>query len=402
MDPRDFAQAQIVDVVGRQRQRRVLLDQIGIELGTALHVDQPDALARDRQIFLRQEVAQPLIGRADLVADHRRGLGAQACLVGFGDARGEGLERRVEGRSLDALRQLQVELVDDVAHDQLGLDHARLHTLAEATDRRVDDIGIAVMPADIVLIILHRLERRHALAGGEVRIERVEAGEVVDRPDDGERQEIGAERAQRQVGLPFEDVVGELVGRRERLAIDPAKRRAILLARRALGVEIGVADIVAQLVGIAHVAAEQRIDRIAAEIVLVALLEQRVERRGGLALGRGGLLRRRRAALARRRAGRDKSSRGYGEEKVNAQGHAPELNCIAWMRHWAAAGKPYQASSLPIGIPGGICGSAASSPSAAVSASRSSSSRAVDNAQARSSASAKRRAACARAQSASA
>jgi hypothetical protein len=44
-DPRDFAQAQIVDIVRIERQRRVLLDEMAVELRPAFHVDEPLAVA---------------------------------------------------------------------------------------------------------------------------------------------------------------------------------------------------------------------------------------------------------------------------------------------------------------------------------------------------------------------
>ena len=102
-------------------------------------------------------------------------------------------------------------------------------------------IAILVVALEIVLIILDRLERRRALARGEIGIESVEAEEMVDRADRGQRQHLGRERAQAQLPLPLEHVVGELVGRRERGAVDRRERGQILLAGGALGVEISVA-----------------------------------------------------------------------------------------------------------------------------------------------------------------
>ena len=60
---RDLAQADLVDLVGGQRQGRVLLDEAAVEQVAAAHVDEADAVAGVRQIFVLEEVAQPPIGR---------------------------------------------------------------------------------------------------------------------------------------------------------------------------------------------------------------------------------------------------------------------------------------------------------------------------------------------------
>ena len=55
-EPCNLPQSEIVDRVGGERQGRVLLDQITVELGPAFHVDEPHALARVREIFVLQKV----------------------------------------------------------------------------------------------------------------------------------------------------------------------------------------------------------------------------------------------------------------------------------------------------------------------------------------------------------
>ena len=71
-DPGDLAEAEIVDIVGGEREGRVLLDQPPVEDVAAAHVDEADAVAGARQIFVLQEVAQPAVGGEDAVADRPR------------------------------------------------------------------------------------------------------------------------------------------------------------------------------------------------------------------------------------------------------------------------------------------------------------------------------------------
>ena len=106
-----------MDVIGRQRQRRVGLDQVAIQLRPARHMDQADPFTRYRQIAVAKEIAQPQIGREDCVAHRRCRLRCQPRLVRVRKARRKILERPDIGRSVDAALQLQVELFDHIAHD---------------------------------------------------------------------------------------------------------------------------------------------------------------------------------------------------------------------------------------------------------------------------------------------
>ena len=72
----------------------------------------------------------------------------------------------------------------------------------------------------------------------------------------------------------FEDVISQLVGGIELASVDRPKRRQFGHQRGFLARQIVVGDIVAELVGIAHVAAEQGEQGIALELRLVAVLEQ--------------------------------------------------------------------------------------------------------------------------------
>ena len=69
-----------------------------------------------------------------------------------------------------------------------------------ARSMRGDELAVAL---EVVLIILDVAERRRAPSRGEDRIEGVEAGEMVDRPDRGQRQHV---RADSRRGRPRADI----------------------------------------------------------------------------------------------------------------------------------------------------------------------------------------------------
>ena len=182
------------DVYCRRPSERRVCDQARIEPLAAAHRDQADALARMGQILVAEEVAQPAIGREDRVADHREQFRAQPDALGFRDRFGESPRRAVIGRGFGSVAQLGVELLDDVADGELGLDHAGGEALAEAADGAVDADDELAVARDVVVIILDIAERRRPAARGEDRIESVEAAEVVDRADRRQRQQSGGRR----------------------------------------------------------------------------------------------------------------------------------------------------------------------------------------------------------------
>jgi hypothetical protein len=152
---------------------------------------------------------------------------------------------------------------------------------------------------------------------------------MVDRADRRQRQHVGLEIGEVLAALPGEDVVGDAVGRRQRVAGNGAERGQLLLGGGALGGVIGVAVIIAEPVGVAIVAAEGGRDRIAPQIRFVAVVEELAQARvGAVRRGVGGRGRGRRLG---RRSGRSEQQ-GKGEEGAN--GHDAVFrgwsrNCIA-------------------------------------------------------------------------
>ena len=240
VDPRHFGQAQLVDIIGGQRQRRQFLDRRPVQDVATLHARNSHLFARDGQIFVLQEIAQPDIGRLDLIADHRLIFGGQALAISGGDRVGEFLDRAIEHRTLNPLLDLRVELADHVVDGHLRLDDARLHALAEPADRPIDQRHIVLVALQIILVIGQRLERCRPLARGEGRVEGVKAREMVDRAHRGQCEHFGRKPFQPQLCLPFEHVIGDLVGGVERRAVDRVEALQLVLGRGALGVEIGI------------------------------------------------------------------------------------------------------------------------------------------------------------------
>jgi len=106
---------------------------------------------------------------------------------------------------------------------------------------------------------------------------------MIDGPHGRQRQHIRLKAFEVDLGLPFEDIVGDYVDRAELPLVDRGKPLEIAFAGGALRREIGVAHIIAEPIGIAQVAAIQRVDRIAPERSFVTVLEE-LEKLG---VGRG-------------------------------------------------------------------------------------------------------------------
>jgi hypothetical protein len=124
---------------------------------------------------------------------------------------------------------------------------------------------------------------------------------MIDRAHGRGREDRRPEGGQPVGQRPLEHVIADLVARAEPGAVDGAQGGEVALGGGLLGGQIVVGDEIAELVGIAQVAAEQREERIALEEILVRAREQRLERlRLGRLGGRGG--RRRRRSSARGRA----------------------------------------------------------------------------------------------------
>ena len=123
LDARDLFQADVVDLLRRQRQRGELLDLRLVEGLAVRHRRRRERRARLRQVLAAHHRQQPRVRRRDDVADHRGRFGAHRLLVGRGDRRGHLRERRVQRVGRVAL-------------------HVRLDRLVASDDRHARD-GVA-------------------------------------------------------------------------------------------------------------------------------------------------------------------------------------------------------------------------------------------------------------------
>ena len=133
-NPGNFRQSQIVDVIGLQWQGRRLLDHILIQAFAALHGRQADLFARQWQIAVAQEVPQTGIGGVQTVYDDIAIFRRQACFISIAEIRREFQNWPRIRRLFGLLRQLCVELVDDIADRHLRFEYAGRHALAETAN----------------------------------------------------------------------------------------------------------------------------------------------------------------------------------------------------------------------------------------------------------------------------
>ncbi len=295
LDARDLAQSDTMDRIGGKVGGRAAACQIGIELVAARHRRQADAVARLGHVVVGDEGPQPGQRRADLLRVGRDISGLQPRPLGRRDRCREVLYGFDEAARRALLRKHRVELLDDVDHHQLGLGDAARHTLAHPRDRAVDVGDEAVDPAKPVIVILNCLERCRAVAAADLRKGGMDASEMIDRADCGQGEQIGLEAAQIVRSLPLEHVVGNAFGRGQPGAIDPLQRRQVGRRRGAFGGVVGIADPVAELTRVAHVAAIHGAQRITPQVALVARRKQRRQRLrrrlGSGGCGGGGRLR---------------------------------------------------------------------------------------------------------------
>ena len=179
-NPGNFRQSQIVDVVCLQWQGRRLLDHILIQAFAALHGGQAHLFARQWQIAVAQEVTQTGIGWVQTVYDDIAIFRCQARFVRIAEIRREFQNWPVIRRPFGLLRQLCVQLINDIADRHLRFEYTRRHALAETANRCVHEDDEFLVTLQVIFVILNRLERRCTLSTGEGRIKSVKTEKVVE------------------------------------------------------------------------------------------------------------------------------------------------------------------------------------------------------------------------------
>ena len=220
---------------------------------------------------------------------------------------------------------------------------ARLHAFAEQADRAVQHHHILRVALQVVLVIDQSLERRRALARGDIGIAGMQPVEVIDWKQSADPDDVGGETAQFHLLFVLEHVVGDPIDRGQLRPIDPRQHRQIVLARLLLGGGLGVGQELAEPIGVAQVAAEQRLQRIALQAGLVAGREQRLQLRilNPLARQRGGRGRR----LGGERRG-ERSNEQQGEQGRWLHGQCPRIRCVALIERRVTRASPPPAGDV--------------------------------------------------------
>ena len=273
-DARHLRQPQPVHRVRLHRQGRVALDKILVQRRAARQRRHSHRVARAGQILVLEKHAQPLV-RGVQHALHLTLIGRrQPRPVRRRHRVREGLDRHVEKRSLDAPGQQIVDLPDDVPDHQFGRRDPPRQARPRPDDHAVDHLRVLRVAEQVVVVIRHRLERRAALARRDLRVEGLEAPEMVDGQhvgDPPQRRRVGA---QLDLVVGAEHVIGDPVHRRQLAPVDPAQPLQVPFDRPSLLLLGRIGQIFADPVGIAQVAAQQRLDRVALQVGLVAFREQ--------------------------------------------------------------------------------------------------------------------------------
>ena len=271
---RNFGQADIMNLVSGERQRRRIAHQLGIELRPALHLAKPNAIARHTHIFIAQKIAQAGVGCINTVDRGFITCGDPRLILNAETVRHR-LDRPPIGAFLARCGELRIELLDHVFDRQLGLENARRRALTEAANRAVHNHAILVVARDCVLVIFDRLERRGALPAFKGRIECVQAEEVVDGPRALDRQKRRREAGERLFLIAFEHIVGKLARRIESAAINRGDFIEVFL-RETANLFLGLVGVkIANLVGIIKNTAEHRTDWAERQFFFVCAFEYR-------------------------------------------------------------------------------------------------------------------------------
>jgi len=300
--------AQRVNLVGRQFRGGVLLHVVVVPRLPVRQRRPRHAAARLRQVVVAHEITQSLVGRQQLAVEHTRVLGCDSLTIGRGETRRQPLDRRVVLAVLRLRHDHRVQLNEHLFHDRTRLHHTLGRALPQVDDRLVHPDDQPVQPLQPAFVVLDRLERLRVGARTQCGHHGEQAAGLVD------RQQVKRKPFAPRFPLPLvqEDVVRDAVRWRERIRVERADRREVLLVHRVRGCPVLRTDRVRQQIVVAMVADVRREQWVGAQVVLEIILEERIELL--LRVGR----RRRQLRVRRLRAGRGRGRRGTA---LQDQGH---------------------------------------------------------------------------------
>nr|WP_232508378.1 hypothetical protein [Qipengyuania flava] len=341
IDALDFRQAQPMHLLRGQRQRGHFRDAIGVISLAARGFGGPDGGARLRQIGVRQIGAQTPDRGIERALDRRNQRRARLSFFGFGEAVGQFTQRRVIGIAVLGRGKLRVELLDHQFDGELRQGDALLEPGIEARDYVFHHLRIGCVPGDIVRIVFGRCERHHAAGRGKPRIGSLDTLEMVERQREHGLEHFGLGLGERALLRIAEGVVGDLLARGERRAVDRRQRGDIAHRRRALDL-VGRGREIAEAARIGKVAAIERRARVAVEEGSVAFGHQRAQTLAVALRGFDAIAGLR--CRGRHRGASDCQRRGELQEGV-LHGHVltaprPQSRHRSWLRAPAAGYRP--------------------------------------------------------------
>jgi hypothetical protein len=272
---RDLFQAELVDGVRRQIGRGREPGQIRIPIATVRHVRPADLRARALEVFVADEVVQPLVGRIDLLRDRVAICSLQARAIGRRDGIRKLLERCVKQALLRVGDDQCLELRQHLLHQHARIRQVLRKTLAHVHDRLIRPHDVIAHARQETLIVGCRRERLRARAGAQHRHQRRQALELIDR-----RELAGKLRAvDRSAQVEHEDFDAQAIGVRQLL------RGELLRISERLAVDVEGdgnvfwRDVVRQLVVVTMVADERREQRVELQLALEVVVEETMQRR---------------------------------------------------------------------------------------------------------------------------
>jgi hypothetical protein len=181
VDARDFVEADLMDLRGREVGGGALAHVERVPLGAAGQLVHADGVAGGRHVFVGEEGAQLAERGHDLLADHVAVGRGEARLVGLAEVRGHRLDRAPEQGLGRVVVGHRVDLRHHLHHQRARLHHAGLHARAHAVDHAVDEHRHAIAARQPVVVVLHGLERLRPRARTEHRGIGDEAAHLVHR-----------------------------------------------------------------------------------------------------------------------------------------------------------------------------------------------------------------------------
>jgi len=219
-DPRDFRQAEIVNLLRGKRQSGHFGDAIIIKGVAARHGRKTNRIACLGKIGICQISPQPTDCRIERLIDRRCQICTSLLFLTIGETVRQCPQRRIIGILFGGRRKLCVELFNHHLDRQSRQGDALFQPVIEPRDDVFHHLPVSLVASDIGGVIARRLERHHTIGGGKSRIIALNAGEVIQRQRQADFQDFRLQPGERTLTGITERVVGDLVLCAQRGSID--------------------------------------------------------------------------------------------------------------------------------------------------------------------------------------